>query len=334
MTLFDLFKLIRHYIKLVIILPVACAILVTLGLLVMPPTYVAKATLLTNGDIALAGGFAQTEATTFSKNGIEVSSKNDTSYRTVVIEAEGKDYGGCIAAANATVLAAANDYRSANKLAAANDYRSANNQVSITTNEATYAESTSPSIPKTALIALLAGLFVAVCVVVVIDVVKMPIKSRNDIEAASNLPVIGTIPTRDRGERLLANIRFLGGGQPATIAVVPVGLTGGTLTCAELASAFENVGTAVTRIKGNPHAQSLSAIALPEIVTIVECAPLSEGMGAVYIARDADVTILCASEWRDSRKALANVVEELQFAKANIGGVVFILSGYSEKSVF
>ena len=242
MTLFDLFKLIRHYIKLVIILPVACAILVTLGLLVMPPTYVAKATLLTNGDIALAGGFAQTEATTFSKNGIEVSSKNDTSYRTVVIEAEGKDYGGCIAAANAMVLAAANDYRSAN------------NQVSITTNEATYAESTSPSIPKTALIALLAGLFVAVCVVVVIDVVKMPIKSRNDIEAASNLPVIGTIPTRDRGERLLANIRFLGDGQPATIAVVPVGLTGGTLTCAELASAFENVGTAVTRIKGNPHA--------------------------------------------------------------------------------
>ena len=332
MTLFDLFKLIRHYIKLVIILPVACAILVTLGLLVMPPTYVAKATLLTNGDIALAGGFAQTEATTFSKNGIEVSSKNDTSYRTVVIEAEGKDYGGCIAAANATVLAAANDYRSANK--AANDYRSANNQVFITTNEATYAESTSPSIPKTALIALLAGLFVAVCVVVVIDVVKMPIKSRNDIEAASNLPVIGTIPTRNRGERLLANIRFLGDGQPATIAVVPVGLTGGTLTCAELASAFENVGTAVTRIKGNPHAQSLSAIALPEIVTIVECAPLSEGMGAVYIARDADVTILCASEWRDSRKALANVVEELQFAKANIGGVVFILSGYSEKSVF
>ena len=181
---------------------------------------------------------------------------------------------------------------------------------------------------------MLAGLFVAVCVVVVIDVVKMPIKSRNDIEAASNLPVIGTIPTRDRGERLLANIRFLGDGQPATIAVVPVGLTGGTLTCAELASAFENVGTAVTRIKGNPHAQSLSAIALPEIVTIVECAPLSEGMGAVYIARDADVTILCASEWRDSRKALANVVEELQFAKANIGGVVFILSGYSEKSVF
>ena len=333
MTLFDLFKLIRHYIKLVIILPVACAILVTLGLLVMPPTYVAKATLLTNGDIALAGGFAQTEATTFSKNGIEVSSKNDTSYRTVVIEAEGKDYGGCIAAANATVLAAANDYRSANN-AAANDYRSANNQVSITTNEATYAESTSPSIPKTALIALLAGLFVAVCVVVVIDVVKMPIKSRNDIEAASNLPVIETIPTRNRGERLLANIRFLGDGQPATIAVVPVGLTGGTLTCAELASAFENVGTAVTRIKGNPHAQSLSAIALPEIVTIVECAPLSEGMGAVYIARDADVTILCASEWRDSRKALANVVEELQFAKANIGGVVFILSGYSEKSVF
>lgn len=320
MTLTDLFKLIKHYLRLVIILPLACALLSAVVLLLVPPTYSAKATLLTNGDIALAGGFAQNEAEVYSQNGISVSSKTDTAYRTVVIEAEGKDYGGCIAAVNATVLAAAGDYHEAN------------NQVSISTNEATYAENTSPSIPKTALIALVAGLFVAICAVVVIDVIKMPIKSKNDIETTSNLSVIGVIPNRDRGERLLANIRFINDSQPSTIAVVPVGLTGGTLTCAELASAFEHAGTTVTRVKGNPHAQNLNTVSLPEIVTIIECAPLSEGMGAVYIAKEADVTILCASEWRDSRKALAAVVEELNFAKAKLGGVVFLTSsGYIEK---
>lgn len=322
MTLLDLIKLIRHHLKLVIALPVVCAVLSIAALLVVPPTYVAKATLLTSGDIALAGGYAQKEAAVYSQNGIVVTSRNDTTYRTVVIEAEGKDYGGCIAAANATVLAAANDYREAN------------NQVSITPNEATYAVSTSPSIPKTALIAFLAGLFLAICVVVLIDMIKSPIKSRVDIEETSNLPVIGTIPNRDRGERLLANIRFINDDQPETIAVVPVGFSGGTLTCAELASAFEHGGVSTTRVKGNPHAQSFNVAALPEIVTIIECAPLSEGMGAVYIAKGADITILCVREWSDSRKELAAVVEELNFAKAKIGGVVFLTSGYGKRDRF
>lgn len=57
-------------------------------------------------------------------------------------------------------------------------------------------------------------------------------------------------------------------------------------------------------------------------------------MGAVYIAKESDVAILCATEWSDSRKALASVVEELRFAKVNLGGVVFLSSGYTEKSLF
>lgn len=316
MTLSDLLILIRHYIKLVIIIPVVCAVVATLVLLIMPSTYIAKATLLTNGDIALAGGYAQTEAAFYSQNGIKVTSKNDAAYRTVVVEAEGEDYGGSIAAANATVLAAAEDYRNAN------------NQVSISTNEATYAESTSPSIPKTVLVALLAGIFGVICIVVVLDMVKTPIKSKNDIEAASGLSVIGTIPTLDRGERLLANIRFSGDSQPSSIAVVPVGFTGGALTCAELASAIENSGIAVTRLQGSPHAQSFNPITLPNMVTIVECASLSEGMGAAYIAREADVTILCVNEWIDSRKVLVSVVEELQFAQVRPAGIVFLTQHY------
>lgn len=61
---------------------------------------------------------------------------------------------------------------------------------------------------------------------------------------------------------------------------------------------------------------------------------LAKGWVAVYIAKEADITILCATEWRDSRKALAAIVEEFRFAKIKLGGVVFLTSRYPEKSLF
>lgn len=322
MTLSDFLKLIRHYFKLILIVPIACVVVSSIFVFLMPSSYVARATLLTSGDIALAGGFAQAAAIANSQNDIEVTTTTNTSYRTITIEAEGSDYGGCIAAANATVLAAADDCKRVN------------DQVSISANQATIAEKISPSLPKVAIISLGIGLFASICVVLIIDLLKKPIKSRRDVEAASGLPVIGVIPTRDRGERLLANIRFSSEEQPTSIAVVPAGLTGVTLTCAELMSAFEHAGISVTRMKGNAHAQSLNSVALPGITTIVECASLNEGMGAVYIAKDADITILCATEWVDSCDALAAVVEELRFAKATLCGVVFLSAAYSEKTLY
>ena len=51
-----------------------------------------------------------------------------------------------------------------------------------------------------------------------------------------------------------------------------------------------------------------------------------------YSAHDFRDT--CATEWRDSRKALAAIVEEFRFAKIKLGGVVFLTSRYPEKSLF
>lgn len=322
MAITDLIKLIRHYFKIVITVPLVCVVITCAALIILPSNYKAKATLLTDGDIALAGGFAQNEAVIYSQDGITVTSKADTAYRTITITAEGNDYGGCIAAANATVLAAANDYHAAN------------GQASISTNEATMADSTSPNIFKIFAIALVIGLFIDLCVIVIIDMVKTPIKSRRDIENTTNLPILGSIPNRDRGERLLANIRFLSDGEPSSIAIVPSGLTGASLTCAELTSAFEQAGHPVSRVTAKPHAQGVNSFEVPGVVSIIECPPLSEGMGAVYAARDADMTVVCAREWSDSRKQLLSIVDELKFAKANVGGIVFLGSRYSERNIF
>ena len=312
MTFSDLLRLLRHYLKIAIAIPIACAVITVVVTLLTPSTYEAKATLITDADIALTGGFAQSEAELFSQNGITVTSKADTAYRTITIFAEGSDYNGCISAANSAINATADEIRKVNAA------------FTITTNEATYAERISPGLLKLIAIALVLGVFLSICVLIVIDAIKKPIKSENDIVALFDLPIIGRIPNRDRGEKLLANIRFLSEEPLNTIAVIPAGLTGATLTCAELTSVFEHSGVAVSRTKGNPHAEGFKSAALPGILTIVECPSLSEGIGSVYIAKEADITILCVREWLDSRSALSNMIDELHLAKANIIGVVYL----------
>ena len=312
MTFSDLLRLLRHYLKIAIAIPIACAVITVVVTLLAPSTYEAKATLITDADIALTGGFAQSEAELFSQNGITVTSKADTAYRTITIFAEGSDYNGCISAANSAINATADEIRKVNPA------------FTITTNEATYAERISPGLLKLIAIALVLGVFLSICALIVIDAIKQPIKSENDIVTLFDLPIIGRIPNRDRGEKLLANIRFLSEEPLNTIAVIPAGLTGATLTCAELTSVFEHSGVAVSRTKGNPHAEGFKSAALPGILTIVECPSLSEGIGSVYIAKEADITILCVREWLDSRSSLSNMLDELHLAKANIIGVVYL----------
>lgn len=315
MTLLDLGKLVRHYLKLVIALPVVCILIALVINFITPSSFQATASLTTNADLSVAGGYAQNETVRYSQNGITVSSISNPATQSIGITAEGNDYGGCIAAANAAILALSDDIRAMNS-----DYL-------VDVVEATAATDTSQSLTKMIILAAFIGVFLAICIVVLLDIKKSPIKSRSDIKEASGLSVVGEIPARDYGERLLANIRFSVGRTPSTIAVVPVSGAGCTIACAELANVLSHSGVAVSRVKANAHAQGLKTNQQAGTTLVVECPPLYEGMGAAYIAREADITLLCVTEWLDSRKVLKNVTNELNKAKANLGGVVFLVDG-------
>ena len=151
MTFLDFFRLVQHYLKVLVAIPLICCVISAVFVLIVPSMYTAKAVLLTSGDVALASGFAKSEATFFSKDGVTVEATPQAAYRTVNIEASGREYEAVISAANATVAAAAQDCREANS------------SVSVTANEATYAEVTSLSLPKALLVAFCAGLFIALC---------------------------------------------------------------------------------------------------------------------------------------------------------------------------
>lgn len=320
MTLFDFGKLLRHYLKLIIVLPIACAVVSGCFLALMPKTYQAISTAVISADLTVINGFAQNESVKYSQNGIAVSSEANVANQTIVITAEGNDYGGCIAAANAAILALGDDVRNVDP----------NSMVDI--REATSANNISQSIPRSVFLAFFLGLVLAIFIVIIIDAVKMPIKSRFNIENNTDISVIGEIPSRDRGECLLANIRFIAGCTPSVIAVVPVSGVGAAATCAELTNALIKAGEKTNRVKANAHVQGLKSELQAGIITVVECLPLAEGMGAAYIARDADLTIICVAEWLDSCKALSNVIRELNLAKAKLGGAVLLIDGKPTKT--
>lgn len=313
MTLHDLLRLLKRYFMLVVALPIACLIGTVAVLLLMPPSYVATSSFVTSGDLALAQGLASKEAASYSSSQVHVSSASLSSSKQVTITAVGADQNLCITAANEV----ANN--------AVKQYREANSSIVGTVSEATYAMYNGPSMIRSAIVAFFAGLLIAIFVIILLDAVKLPIKSRKDVEDESGFPVLGVAPSLEGGERLLANLQFCCNMRPSTIAVVPVGAeTTAPIVARELAGALERSDVRVKLVKGSPHAKKFQVTVPEDAAIVVSCEPLDAGMGAAYIAHNADVTVLCVSEWTDSKRQLAATVQELELAKANIAGVTFL----------
>lgn len=188
---------------------------------------------------------------------------------------------------------------------AVDQYKSASSSVIATMTEATSAVRNTPSPLRIALVALALGLFVAICIVVLIDIAKAPIKSREDAENACELPVLGTGTSVEDGDRILANLRFACGKRPSTIAVVPIGQADSAVVISnELVNALERSSVRTRIVKGSPHARKFKVSVPEDAAVVVCCPPLAAGAGASYIANSSDATVLCVTEWTDSKRQL------------------------------
>lgn len=72
-----------------------------------------------------------------------------------------------------------------------------------------------------------------------------------------------------------------------------------------------------------------AAIASTEVhdVSVIACSPLSQNMSAAYTACDADISVVYAVYWEDSIRQLEDTLHELNLAHADIAGVVLVESG-------
>lgn len=311
MTILDFMRLIRRYLKLAIVVPIIFAVVALVYSFVVQASYTATANFITNGDLAFAQGLASKEASSYAESGIQISCSSQSSTKQVTISATGSDATRCIEAANTVAKNAVNQYANSNS------------GVIATVTEATSAVRNSPSPFRVAATAFALGLFVAICIIVLIDIAKAPIKSREDAENACGLPVLGT--SVEDGDRILANLQFVCGKRPSTVAVVPVGNPESSVTISrELMGALERSDVRVKLVKGSPHARKFRVSVPDDAAVLVCCLPLSVGIGASYIANSSDATVLCVTEWTDSKRQLLATVRELELAKANIAGLVLL----------
>lgn len=313
MTILDLMRLIQRHLKLVIALPIIFAVVALAYSFFIQASYTATANFITNGDLAFAQGLASKEATSYAKSGVQISCSSQSSNKQVTISATGSDATQCIEAANTV----ANN--------AASQYKSSSSSVIATVTEATSAVRNTPSPLRVAATAFALGLFVAICIVVLIDIAKAPIKSREDAENACELPVLGTGTSVEDGDRILANLQFACGKRPSTIAVVPIGQADSAVVISnEFVNALERSSVRTRIVKGSPHARKFKVSVPEDAAVVVCCPPLAAGAGASYIANSSDVTVLCVTEWTDSKRQLLATMRELELAKANIAGLAYL----------
>lgn len=322
MTILDLMRLIQRYLRLVVSLPVIFAVVAILWSFFVQVSYTATASFITSGDLAFAQGLASKEAAAYSSMGVQISVSSQSGTKQVTVTAIGPDASACINAVNTVTSSAVSQYKSANS----------NVVASLT--EASTASRNTPSPLRVALTAFVLGLFLAICIVVLIDIAKAPIKSREDAESACDLPVLGDADSAEGGDRILANLEFCCGRRPSTTAVVPIGEAESAIVVShELINALDRSNVRTKLVKGSPHARKFKVSVPDDAAVVVCCPPLAAGAGATYIANNSDATVLCVVAWTDSKRQLAATVRELKLAKANLAGIAFLPEDEEAKAV-
>ena len=309
MTLLDLVRLLGRHWKLCVILPVVCA-LACAGVLftrAQEVSYSTSSYIVTSstGQLSIFNGAAQSaaRACTADETDCIASAKAESSSLTVTISVSGSDSASVIDAANEIADTAVENARESidpEKFSASVQYATASK-----------AKAGSPR-ATFIVAAFLAGLLLAIIIVIVIDAMRRPVKGAPDLAEASGLPVLGTLPG-DSGELLLANARFAAGEEvPHSILVVPVGEEApAKVVCERIEKAAGAESPAEAEARGGS-------------VHVYACAPLSREIATAYTARAADAVLLTAAQWDDSRIDVESAARELKLANANVVGSVLV----------
>ena len=219
MTLLELLQLLRKHLRLVIALPVACAVAMAVyAYLFMGNTYTASTNMyvlaMQSGEFASntlstdlnASQMISNDVSTLltsdrvknetaadlgleSLSGYDISVTSETTSRVVGLSVTGKDPQTAADIANTMVEKVS---------AIAQEVMSIESVNAIDQAQAPERPS-GPNRPLYVAVALMAGLFAAVAIVVVADMLNTRVRSQEEVEELLGIPVIGRIPTMKGG---------------------------------------------------------------------------------------------------------------------------------------
>lgn len=219
MTLLELFQLLKKHLKLVIILPVVCAIAMgAVSFTLMKNTYtaqtnmyiLAKSQQATNSsnysDLTASQMLANDVATLLDSdvvtgaaakslglknlNGFSVSVSSETTSRVISLSVTGSDPTQTAAVANAMAESVSN---------VARDVQMAES-VNVIDAASTPEKPSGPNRKLYIAVAFMGGLFLAVAIVVLMDMLNTRVRDAEDAEELLGVPVIGRIPVMKGGK--------------------------------------------------------------------------------------------------------------------------------------
>lgn len=194
---------------------------------------------------------------------------------------------------------------------------------SFLVNDAVEAEHVGFGLAALVLVGFVGGLFLAMVVVVLINMVKAPIKDREELEAVANLPVFSSATPSGLGDKLWANIQFATDGEVDSICLVPLEGSSAKVCAGELQMAMIRLGKSAI-ISDVGSVDSLVMSSNSDTLSIYRCDPLGKSVAAAYCSHDATATVVCARMWDDSLTTLASAIKELTLAKAKIVGIALL----------
>ncbi len=211
MTLLELLNLMRQHIKLMIVLPVMCALAVGIYCFgFMADTFTASTSMYvlvksddvhtTNSDLSASQMLTNDVATLIksdrvmkdsardlkmdSLQGYNVTVDSQTTTRVIKLSVSGKDAQSCASIANGLA-------KNASKVAQeVMDVQSVN----VIDQAITPDHPSGPNRTMYTLVAFMAGLFIALAVIVVMDIMNVKVRA-NELEELTGVPIIGRIPT-------------------------------------------------------------------------------------------------------------------------------------------
>lgn len=218
MTLLELFQLLKKHLKLVIVLPLACALAMCLvSFLAMRDTYTATTSMyiLAKNDNSQSAMSADLSASQMLSNDIatlldsdvvesaaaeslslkdlddyKISVSGESTTRVISLSVTGDDAQGSANVANA-MAAAVSDV--AQEVDAAKS-------INVIDEAKTPEQPSGPNRMLYIAVALLGGLFLAVAIVVLMDMLNTRVRSAEDAEEMLGVPVIGRIPAMKGGK--------------------------------------------------------------------------------------------------------------------------------------
>lgn len=354
MTALDVSRLVKHYLWPCVLVVAVCALLgAILGfsksyadnaeysaksvLTLSEPTGTVSASEL----MPLAQATANNVIASANREDISISAVCDLASRTIAFTAVSASEADSIEAANGVAWQtaeevknqlndAAGQYRSRQAEAISEydrgsivevggqDKASALETVGIAINDASQAtvNNGKNSLAKYALAGILFGFFLAVCLVVAIDIKKAPVKDRQDIEKGFEIPVLAEEVEGSFGLRLWANVQFVLNKRPNSVCLMPA-------TVADKPEIVQEALEAAASISKHQPSGAKQSDSVANAAFFV-CQPVKIDINAAFRARDSDATVLIVTRWTDSLRQIEDSLSELRLAGANVVGAVLL----------